>query len=71
MLLALRDYLVQKQSANLQEIAWHFKQSPDMIRTLLAHWIRKGRVDRCDKPAGCGSRCQLCKPDVAEVYQWK
>lgn len=70
MLLALRDYLVKKQTANLQEMAWHLKQSPDMIRRLLQHWMLKGKVCRCEKPANCGNACQLCKPDAAEIYQW-
>ncbi|OGO90062.1 MAG: hypothetical protein A3F10_05180 [Coxiella sp. RIFCSPHIGHO2_12_FULL_42_15] len=70
MLLALRDYFIQKQTANLQEIAWHFKQPPEMMRALLEHWIRKGKICRCEKPAHCGMKCQRCKPEVAEVYQW-
>lgn len=70
MLLQLRDYLSQKQSANLQEIAWHFKQPPETVRLWLSHWERKGRVCRQGKPAGCGVRCKTCKPEYAEVYRW-
>ena len=70
MLLLLRDFLRQKHTANLQEIAWHLKQSPELTRTLLEHWIRKGRVSPCEKPSGCGTRCQSCRPEYAQVYQW-
>ncbi len=70
MLLELRDYLTEKQTANLQEMAWHFKQSPETVRLWLEHWIRKGRVCRAQNPVNCGTKCQACKPQVAEVYRW-
>ena len=69
MLLEIKHYLISKKTANLQELSLHFKQQPDTMRCLLAHWIRKGKVCEIAKPAGCGSKCQLCKPLVAQVYQ--
>jgi putative ferrous iron transport protein C len=71
MLLELRDYMIQKRSANLQEIAWHFKQTPETVRCLLAHWIRKGKVCQSERPPNCGTKCQLCKPANAEIYRWQ
>lgn len=70
MLIALRQYLQQKEQVNLQELAWHFQQPPEVVRSWLEHWMQKGKVCRCEQPAGCGSRCQMCKPEVAEVYRW-
>ncbi len=70
MLLQVKNYLMEKGKANLREIAFHLRQSPETVREILAHWVRKGKVHRCEAPANCGSKCQLCKPEVAEVYQW-
>ena len=70
MLLEIKRYLSSKKTAHLQELSLHFKQQPDTMRHLLAHWIRKGKVRETEKPAGCGSRCQLCKPSEAQVYEW-
>lgn len=70
MLLALRDFLRQRQTANLVEIARHLQQPVDLVRGLLAHWMQKAKVMRCAPPSGCGSRCQACPSDQAEVYQW-
>lgn len=69
-LLDIKQYLIQKQVANLQEIAWHFKQQPEVIRVMLHHWIRKGKVEIAPKPKVCGSLCTQCEPSIAEVYHW-
>lgn len=70
MLLQLRDYLQARESANLQEMAWHFNQSPETVRCWLGHWLQKGRVCRVENPLGCGTKCQVCQPQLAEVYRW-
>ncbi len=70
MLFELRDYLMQQQAVSLQQLAWHFQQPPDVLRCCLQHWIRKGKVLRCAGSSSCGSRCQLCRPEAVEYYQW-
>ena len=68
MLLDIKQYIRERQTANLQEIAWHFKLTPDIARDMLQHWLRKGAIKRIDNPPGCGSDCMRCKPKYAEVY---
>jgi len=70
MLLEIKRYLMTKEKATLQELALNFRQQPETMRSMLNHWVCKGKVCQVDKPAGCGSRCQLCKPETAEIYQW-
>ena len=70
-LLHIKKYLVEKKSANLQEMALHFQQDPKLLQQMLGHWIRKGRVMLLPQPLGCGSRCVQCKPEYAEVYAWE
>ena len=70
MLLELKDYLVHHRVANLEEMARHFRQEPELMRILLQHWVRKGKVVQRPKPSGCGSRCTQCDPKNAEIYEW-
>lgn len=70
MLLAIKDYLATKRTANLKELSLHFKKQPDTMRNMLQHWIRKGYLERIPAPTKCGTRCQICDPAIAEVYQW-
>src|SRR3989338_6563331 len=70
-LIDIKKYLREKQTATLQELAWHFKRDPEMMRQLLSHWIQKGVIVRAKTPAGCGTRCVQCKPEYAEVYQFQ
>ncbi len=69
-LLDIKKYLANKKTVNLQELALHFKQQPDVMRDMLCHWIRKGKIQKAANPVGCGTRCVQCKPEFAEVYTW-
>ena len=69
MLLLIKEFLKERKSANLQELSLHFSENPENIRSLMVHWIRKGRVRHQKKLSvrGCGTKCQNCS---VEVYQW-
>ncbi len=69
-LIEIKRYLAAKESANLQELALHFKQPPAVMRDMLCHWVRKGKVTKIAKPIGCGTKCTQCAPSFAEVYRW-
>lgn len=70
MLLAIKDYLSVRKTASLQELSLHFCKHPEMMRDMMSHWVRKGKVCCLQKPPGCGTRCVQCKPEFAEEYQW-
>ncbi len=70
MLLEIKKYLANKEQANLQELAFHFKQQPEMIRCMMPHWVRKGKATMVAKPPGCGSKCFKCQPAAIETYRW-
>ncbi len=70
MLIAIKEYLIKHRFANLQEISKQFHQSPENMRCMLNHWIRKGKVQCLGKPDGCGTKCHSCNPQHAEVYFW-
>ena len=70
MLLPIKAFLKERRFANLQELALHFCKQPEIMRCLLAYWIRKGKVRFQEKPIGCGTKCQCCHPQFVEIYQW-
>ena len=69
-LLAIKTYLQQKKVANLEQIATSIHSTPEAVRPMLAHWIRKEKVLRIDNPVGCGSSCTQCSTDNRETYMW-
>ncbi len=69
-LLDIKKYMKQKRVANLQQIAFDFKQPPEAMRAMLAQWVKKGRLALIAEPPGCGSTCTQCKPEYAVEYEW-
>lgn len=69
-LLALKVYLREQRQASLAQLSRHFARPPDTMRTLLAHWVRKGQVRCCQKTTACGSPCKRCPAATTEVYEW-
>ncbi len=71
MLSALKHYLVAAKTANMAELAVVLDASPDAIRAMLSHWIRKGRVERVVNCMGaCSQSCAGCNPHLLERYAW-
>jgi len=70
MLLEIKRYLMERQQVSLQDLALHFDTDTDAMRGMLATWIRKGKVTKCDAVAcgGCGSSCTTAQQE--EAYQW-
>lgn len=69
MLIALRDYLSSRGTVTLAELSLHFDVSPDAMRGMLSHWIRKGLLST--EPSGCNKGCVSCSPEQLEIYRWK
>jgi len=69
-LLAIRDHMMQVKMASLSHLCSVFKLSPDNLRCMLMHWIRKGKIRQCMKKPACGSRCFKCPTTSVEIYEW-
>ena len=76
MLIEIRDFLKTQNVCSLAEISAKFKTSPEAMRGMLSHWLRKGRLE-CEKPgcaSACGSSkskgCASCDPADLEIYRW-
>ena len=66
----IKQYLSQRGSASLSDIALHFDTNPDALRGMLQKWINKGKVRRQSANALCGSSCSKCDPATTEIYEW-
>ncbi len=70
MLVDIKAYLIERERASLQELAFHFRQKPDVMRDMMSYWVCKGKVCCIKDPPGCGSTCFKCQPELAEEYCW-
>lgn len=69
MLVGVRDYISERGSCSLAEISDYFTMSPEAMRGVLSHWIRKGKITR--EFLGCNKGCVSCAPEMLEFYYWK
>lgn len=65
----IKRYMKQRRSANLAEIALHFKSEPSAVQGMLEQWIRKGKMSRRQASEECGSCCK-CNATATEIYEW-
>ena len=68
MLIALRDYLSSQGVATLAELSLRFDVSPDAMRGMLSHWMRKGCLVL--EQSGCNKGCVSCSQEQLEMYRW-
>ncbi|MEO5365662.1 MAG: FeoC-like transcriptional regulator [Magnetococcus sp. WYHC-3] len=67
----LKDFLRQQQGpVPLRDLAHHFRKDPAVMRDMLAHWERKGRVRVSTQRTACQSHCSGCGTGPAEVCEW-
>ncbi|MBA4695936.1 MAG: hypothetical protein H2069_00945 [Legionella sp.] len=72
MLLQIRDYLRQEQTASNQQIARHFRIDIHALQPMLEFWVTKGVLvahERSGKK-NCQSGCLQCKPQSLIYYQY-
>ena len=66
----LKTYLIENKRVPLIDMAHRFDVTPDALKGMLEHWIRKGKVrllegSRCSK--GC---CSQGDPTLLQIYEW-
>ncbi|MCL2298111.1 MAG: FeoC-like transcriptional regulator [Proteobacteria bacterium] len=63
-LMKLRDYLKEKHTASLSDVARHFDIPESAVQNMLEHWVQKGQVTvgyaTVDAGASCSSGCGGC-----------
>jgi hypothetical protein len=66
----IKQYLIDRKIATLQDIAIHFRKETDTITPMLDIWVRKGKVKKNAGDPGCGIGCCKCDPATLETYEW-
>lgn len=69
-LLDIKRYLIQVKIASLASLCTYFNCEADLLRNMLAHWVKKGCVRQCKKTPNCGVKCGQCSPMLTEIYEW-
>jgi putative ferrous iron transport protein C len=68
-LIELKQYLQQYSQVPVMDIAHHFDTEPEVVRGMLDHWVRKGKVRHLQGVA-CQKGCCKTDPVNLEIYQW-
>ncbi len=69
-LIDIKNYLKQVKIVTLATLCEHFKCDSDVLRNMMAHWMRKGCIRKFTKEPGCGKTCMKCVPQTVEIYEW-
>ncbi len=69
-LIDIKNYFMQVKIASLANICTYFNSDSDVLRAMLSHWIRKGKIRKFAKTNACGSQCAKCSPSQVEIYEW-
>lgn len=69
-LIDIKNYLMRVKMSSLSSLCSYLNADPDLLRQMLMHWVRKGRVRKFTKTPACGRACTNCKPDTTEIYEW-
>ena len=68
----IRNYLQQRGSASLSDVATHFDIAPDTARFALDYWQQRGNVravTAAGGPGGCGGKG--CGGGDGTHYEWR
>ena len=74
LLLDLKTHIDAQGSVSVTDLSYRFGISPDAVRGMLQHWIRKGAIEKQIQPLPCGgctvsTLCSSCSvPSETEYY---
>ena len=63
----IRNYIKQRGTSSLADVATHFDISKEAAKLAVEYWIKKGKVS--EQNAVCRSSCGGCG-SADERYQW-
>ncbi|MBF0145494.1 MAG: FeoC-like transcriptional regulator [Magnetococcales bacterium] len=66
----LKDFLSRRGRIPLMDLAHHFNKDPAVLRDMLAHWEKKGRVRLTKVALPCSTQCSGCGSGPSEVCEW-
>jgi len=69
-LLDIKHRMTEVKIASLSSLCVYFDCESAVLRNMLAHWVRKGKMIQCKKNPKCGVKCGACSPLTTEIYEW-
>ena len=69
-LLDIKNYMMKVRMASLSSLCIYFNSEANVLRDMLAHWVRKGHMRQCMKTPKCGVKCGQCSVPQTEIYEW-
>lgn len=67
----VRDYLKERGSAPLSDVALHFDAGESAVRSVLDLWVAKGKVRPLSASAGCAKAGTCgCSCKVEDIFEW-
>lgn len=69
-LLDIKSHMMQVRMASLSSLCVYFNSDAEVLRGMLSHWVRKGKMRQCSKTPQCGVKCGKCSPLLTEIYEW-
>lgn len=72
MLTDIKSILIERKQMSLTDLARHFYVSESIMQGMVAHWLKKGRVEVIDASGGCGDVCGCSESEGSKIYyRWK
>lgn len=68
-LIDIKNHMITVKFATINSLCRLFQTDPETLRCLLSHWIKKGKIRRCDL-ALCAKKCSGCPAASGESYEW-
>lgn len=69
-LLEIKNHLMQVKMASLAALSAYFKCEKELLRKMLEHWVRKGKVRKFEQASMCAGKCVQCGSCATEIYEW-
>jgi hypothetical protein len=70
MLLQIRDYISRQGVVSTQQLSREFHLDLPALQPMLALWVAKGVIRKCQEQANCQSACFKCRVQTLEYYQY-
>ncbi len=65
----LKSYLMQREQVTLTDLANHFCSEPDLVKSMLQHWVQKNKVVHIQLSA-CKKGCCCQNNQDLNLYRW-
>lgn len=69
-LLDIKKHLMEIKISSLANLSSYFKVDADLLRQMLGHWVKKGKVRCFSRQMMCEGKCTQCGSCATEIYEW-